>query len=144
MKTLEDAIELAVKAHKGQTDKAGAPYILHLLRVMFGVDGLTKRTVAVLHDLLEDTSYTAEDLRKEGYDGLVIEAIVALTRLESESYEEYIKRCDEHFLAREVKMADIDDHFNYAHSGLLSDSHRIRYKKAWDYLNRSREIRRIE
>ena len=64
MPTLEDAIALAAEAHAGQTDKAGAPYILHLLRVMQAQQSTEARMAGVLHDLVEDTDYTFEDLEE--------------------------------------------------------------------------------
>ena len=59
MSTLEKAIELAANYHAGQTDRGGTPYILHLLAVMMAVDGIEAKTIAVLHDILEDTPLTA-------------------------------------------------------------------------------------
>ncbi len=62
--TVEDAIALAVEAHRGQKDKSGQPYILHPLRVMFSRNSEIERIVAVLHDVVEDTGRTIDDLRK--------------------------------------------------------------------------------
>ena len=67
MTTLEKAINIAVEAHKGQTDKAGKPYIMHLLRVMMKGKTEEEQICGVLHDLIEDTHWTAEDLRKENF-----------------------------------------------------------------------------
>ena len=66
MPTLEDAIALAVEAHRGQREKAGQPYILHVLRVMFSLDTEVERIVGVLHDVVEDTGRTFDDLRRLG------------------------------------------------------------------------------
>lgn len=67
MTTLERAIELASKAHAGQVDKAGQSYILHPIKVMLRVAGSEARIVAVLHDVVEDSQFTIEDLRNEGF-----------------------------------------------------------------------------
>ena len=66
MSSLEQAITLAVEAHRGQVDKNGAPYILHPLRVMFRLEHDLDRMVGILHDVVEDTDYTFEDLRRMG------------------------------------------------------------------------------
>lgn len=67
MPTLEDAIILAINAHRGQVDKAGAPYILHPLHLMMQMHSETAKIVAVLHDVVEDTPYTLDDLVAQGY-----------------------------------------------------------------------------
>ncbi len=67
MRTIEKAIEIAARAHAGQRDKAGAPYIFHPLRLMLAVRGDEVRMAAVLHDVVEDTPLTFEDLLSEGF-----------------------------------------------------------------------------
>jgi len=64
---LEKAIQCAVKAHAGQKDKAGAPYILHPLRIMMKMDNQAGMIAAVLHDVVEDSSVTLADLCAEGF-----------------------------------------------------------------------------
>jgi len=112
--TLEDAIALAALAHHGQKDKAGAPYILHPLRVMLRMTNDVERMVAVLHDVVEDTPYTLEALRRLGFPAEVVEAVDALTRREDEgeSYEEFVIRAGRHPLARPVKIADLEDNMD--------------------------------
>ena len=73
--TLENAIMIATEAHKGQTDKAGKPYILHPLRVMGKMESTSEQIVAVLHDLLEDTPWTRDDLTGEGFSEDIIQAV---------------------------------------------------------------------
>lgn len=92
MSNLERAIAIAVEAHKGQKDKSGAPYILHPLRVMGRVNPDTEKIVAVLHDVIEDTRWTFDDLRKEGFSEDVIQAIDCVTKRDGESYEDFVKR----------------------------------------------------
>ena len=72
---IEKAISLAVEGHKGQEDKAGAPYILHPLRIMFKMASEEKMIAAVLHDLIEDTETSLDDLREYGFDTGILEAI---------------------------------------------------------------------
>lgn len=107
--TLEHAIVLAAKAHQGQVDKAGAPYILHPLRVMLRLTGVEERIIAVLHDVVEDCGWTFERLRTEGFSDRVIAAIDSLTRRPNETYEQFVLRAASNPLARRVKLADLRD-----------------------------------
>ena len=72
---LERAIEIAVQAHKGASDKGGAPYILHPLAVMHNLDTDDEKIVAVLHDVVEDTKWTFEKLLGEGFSVTVVDAL---------------------------------------------------------------------
>ena len=67
LELLERAISIAVEAHRGQKDRYGAPYILHPLRVMGRLEAPTEQTVAILHNVVEDTDWTFEDLQREGF-----------------------------------------------------------------------------
>lgn len=107
MSTLERAIAIAVDAHSGQVDKAGDPYVLHPLRVMFAVESESERIAGVLHDVVEDTHWTLADLEEEGFSSEVVEALDALTRRPDETYMEFVERAGNHPIARPVKIADI-------------------------------------
>lgn len=109
---LENAIIVAANAHKGQTDKGGQPYILHPIRVMFGCKSLEEKTVAMLHDALEDTPLTAADLTDAGFPSEVVEAVVCLTKEEGEEYDTYIERVCMNRLAALVKLADLSDNMD--------------------------------
>jgi (p)ppGpp synthase/HD superfamily hydrolase len=109
MATLERAIAIAAKAHEGQVDKAGAPYILHPLRVMFRVAATEERIAAVLHDVIEDTDITLEMLKAEGFPGTVLRAIDSLTRRPGENYEAFVARAAADPIGRAVKLADLED-----------------------------------
>ena len=106
MSNLERAIELAAVAHAGQIDKGGEPYILHPLRVMLRMSSANERIVAVLHDVVEDTSITLEQLSAEGFPLSVVAAVEALTKKAGETRMDAARRaaCDD--LARAVKLAD--------------------------------------
>lgn len=110
--TLEDAIALAAQAHKGQRDKAGAPYILHPIRVMLRVESEEERLTAILHDVVEDSPYTVEQLRELGYPAAVVAAVDRLSRREGETYDEFIERIAPDPLARRVKIADLEDNID--------------------------------
>jgi (p)ppGpp synthase/HD superfamily hydrolase len=106
MATLERAIEIAAKAHAGQVDKAGQPYILHPIRVMLRVSGVEARISAVLHDVVEDSDITMEELHAEGFSALVLEAVDALTKRTGENRFEAARRAAANEIARVVKLAD--------------------------------------
>src|SRR3954452_19997742 len=107
MATIEKALQIAAKSHEGQTDKVGQPYLLHPLRVMNSVEGEEARIVAVLHDVIEDTAITEDDLRREGFSEAVIAAVLCLTHRKGEPYAGYVVRCKGNDIARRVKLADL-------------------------------------
>lgn len=109
---LEKARVLAAKAHKGQVDKGGQPYILHPERVMQQCETMEEKIVAMLHDVIEDTEITAEELRKEGFSEAMIEAVSCLTHRDGEDYMDYVDRICENKLAAKVKLADLTDNMN--------------------------------
>ena len=138
MSTLEKAIALAVNVHQGQTDRAGAPYILHPLRVMFRLQGDVEQIVGVLHDVVEDSETTFDDLRRMGFSEAVITALDAVTRRDDETYEAFVERSAAHPLARRVKLADLSDNMDVRRlSGDLSEQDLARlnrYRRAWERL----------
>ena len=109
MATLEKAIEIAARAHAGQRDKEGLPYILHPLRVMAGVQGTEAKIVAVFHDVIEDTPVTADDLRREGFPEAIIASVLCVTHRQDEPYADYVVRCKGNEVARLVKLSDLED-----------------------------------
>ena len=109
MSTLERAIAMAATAHAGQLDKAGQPYILHPMRVMLSVRTLEERIVAVLHDVVEDTSISVEALRSEGFTEIVLSAIESVTKREGEDYSAFVLRAAANPIGRPVKLADLAD-----------------------------------
>jgi GTP diphosphokinase / guanosine-3',5'-bis(diphosphate) 3'-diphosphatase len=106
MSSLERAIEIAARAHAGQVDKAGQPYVLHPLRVMLRVEGTSERIAAVLHDVVEDTSVTLDDLAAEGFNSEILDAVRALTKLPGETRMEAAQRASVNKIALAVKLAD--------------------------------------
>jgi (p)ppGpp synthase/HD superfamily hydrolase len=134
MPTLEDAIALAVEAHRGQRDKAGQTYILHPLRVMMRLETEAERMAAILHDVVEDTPYTLERLRELGYPEEVLGALDCLTKRDGETYEAFIERVRPHPLARRVKLADLEDNMDVRRLvtvGAKEAERLARYRAAW-------------
>jgi (p)ppGpp synthase/HD superfamily hydrolase len=110
---IDKAIAMAVKAHKGQVDKAGRPYILHPLRVAFKFTGDDEMyAAAVLHDVVEDSSVTIDNIFK-AFSPYVAQIVDSLTRREGEVYlTEFIPRCKLNQAAAVIKIADIEDNLN--------------------------------
>ena len=107
MATLERAIEIAAAAHANQLDKAGAPYILHPIRVMLRMTTMDEMIVAVLHDVVEDSpDWTPEKLAAEGFSPEIVDAIDAITKRPGETRIDAAKRLVINSLARAVKLAD--------------------------------------
>jgi hypothetical protein len=109
MATIERALQVASRAHEGQRDKEGLPYILHPLRVMAGVEGEAAQIVAVLHDVVEDTPVSFEELAAMGFAAEVMSALRLVTHAKSTPYAEYVVACKANPIARQVKLADLRD-----------------------------------
>lgn len=106
MSTLERAIAIAAAAHEGQVDKASQPYVLHPLRVMLCMKGEQERIVAVLHDVIEDSRMTLDELAAEGFSPEVLAAVEALTKRTGETRLEAARRAAANQIACRVKLAD--------------------------------------
>ncbi len=139
--TVADAVALAAEQHRDAVDKAGAPYILHPLRVMLAMSTDEARRVAVLHDVIEDTEgrVTADDLRRLGYPEREVEALDALTKRpeEYDDYEAFIERVSENPLATIVKRADLEDNMDVrrlAEFGAADAVRIAKYLRAWKRL----------
>jgi len=109
MATIEKALQIAAQAHQGQKDKEGLPYILHPLRVMSHVEGEEAQIVAVLHDVVEDTKVTLDDLRRAGFSEPVSAAVQCVTHRKDEPYADYVVGCKHNPIARQVKLGDLAD-----------------------------------
>ena len=130
MSTLERAIEIATEAHRGQFDKAGNDYIQHPLRVMAAGKTPDEKIVGVLHDVVEDTDWTFEQLAAEGFSREVIEALRCVTKLsDSEPYDKFIARVKTNKLAVAVKLNDLTDNMDIRRLPYLSDKDVKRLKK---------------
>ncbi|WP_300120696.1 HD domain-containing protein [uncultured Enterococcus sp.] len=134
----QQALAIAKDAHKGQVDKAGVDYIQHPLFVASLVEGELAKTVALLHDVVEDSDWTLEDLRKEGLPEEVVQAVGIITKKRNENYEEYILRVKQNPLARQVKLADLQHNSDLSRLANVTDRDRKRvakYQKAIAYLS---------
>ena len=131
---LERAIQIAVEAHAGVKDKGGKAYILHPISVMMRCETDAEKTVAILHDVVEDTDWTFEALREEGFTEKIIEALKTVTKhSEDEDYDEFIQRSLKNEIGSKVKIADLRENLDVTRIGELSekDVERInKYKRA--------------
>ena len=109
---LEKAMKIAEKAHAGQVDKGGHPYILHPKRVMESCETEAEKITAILHDVLEDSDLTTEDLKEEGFSEEIMGALLCLTHKDGEAYMEYIESVCQNPLAAKVKLADLKDNMD--------------------------------
>jgi len=135
---LQRAIEIANKAHEGQIDKAGQPYIEHPLRVMDMGTTEDEKIAGILHDVVEDSDWTFEKLLVEGFSIKIIEALRCLTKLsKDEPYDNFIKRIKKNPLAVKVKINDLTDNMDIRRLPYISekDIKRLRkYLKAYKQL----------
>ena len=137
--TLERAIAIAAEAHAGQKDRGGASYILHPIRLMIQMDSEDAMMAAVLHDVVEDSVWTLDDLRKEGFSNEVLKAVDSLTHKdkEGENYWDYIQRAKSDPIAIKVKLSDLVDNLNPGRLNEVTekDEKRFdRYRKAQEML----------
>ncbi len=140
--TYEDALALALDAHRGQRDKVGEETIRHSIRVAERVDNADARVVALLHDVFEDTEVTPSQLAAAGLPEPLLEAVEVLTRRgPGQGYESYVDRVAGHPLARAVKLADVADNLDRleAWANVDPDGHeerRAKYERARERLLR--------
>lgn len=131
------ALSIAKKAHKGQYDKAGVDYIEHPLFVASLVDTQEEKAVALLHDVLEDSPYTAEELILAGLPETVVSAVQILTKKKGQDYQQYLELVKSSPIARRVKLADLKHNSDLSRLATVTekDLERLeKYKKAIDYL----------
>lgn len=101
------ALQLCFLAHKDQLDKGGMPYVFHPFHLAEQMTDETTTVVALLHDVVEDTPYTLEDLKEMGFSREALEAVAVLTHLPDVPYETYLQAIKKNPIAKTVKLADI-------------------------------------
>ena len=114
-------------------DKAGAPYLLHPVRVALHCNGPREQIVALLHDVIEDTAIALSDLW-EMFDIDVIVALQSITRQQGEDYMDFIKRVGQNSLATAVKIRDLEDNMDVSRLGGRMHWKLDTYREALDYL----------
>lgn len=129
MTLLDKAIIIATNAHAGQVDKGGNPYILHPLKLMVNMKTENERIVATLHDVLEDTSVTIDFLREEGFGDDIIISLVHITKQDTETYMDFIKRASLNPISKAVKIQDIKNNMDLTRILNLSQKDYDRFNK---------------
>lgn len=133
------ASKIAYEAHHGQVDKIGMPYILHPLHLAEQMDDEVSVCVALLHDVVEDTDVTIEDLEKE-FPEEVIRPLTLLTHPEGEPYMDYINRVITDPVAKKIKIADMTHNMNEQRADLLGSPEAKeyfmkKYEQPWKVLH---------
>lgn len=144
MSTLERALVIAALAHAGQQDKGGSPYVLHPLRMMLKLETEQERVVALLHDVLEDSALTVDELREAGFTDEVLEAVQILTRRPGESRMDAAVRAAQNPLTLAVKLADNADNLDLKRIPEPSEADQARlkeYRRIRRYLLQERKNR---
>lgn len=126
-----ECLRFVEEVHHGQYDKLGVPYLLHPVAVAEQMTTENEILVALLHDVVEDTSVTLDDLRDRGYSDEVVAAVDILTRRSGEPYSTYIERVSTNELARRIKLADLQHNLQPDRVKLLGNDTLVkRYEKA--------------
>ena len=132
------AMMLCYEAHKGQTDKTGVPYVFHPFHVAEQMTDEATTIVALLHDVVEDTEYTLEDIAALDFGQEIVDAVALMTHEDDVPYLAYVARLKSNPLARTVKLADLAHNSDLSRLGKVDDETRRRlerYKKAIALLN---------
>ena len=135
-KLTKQAIRLCFDAHKDQVDKSGIPYVLHPFHLAEQMVDEITTVVALLHDVVEDTDYTLEDIRALGFPEEVVAALTLLTHDPAVPYMEYVARIGRDPVARAVKLADL------GHNSDITRLDRVTQKDL-DRVEKYREAMRI-
>lgn len=133
---LHRALKICIQAHRNQEDKAGVLYALHPIAVMSQMATVDEKVVALLHDVMEDTSWTLQDLKNERFSDDVIQALVLLTKRPGSGYSNYIARIATDQLARRVKMADLRHNMDASRVQLTikAGNRLLKYNRALNFL----------
>ena len=124
---INTALTIAIKAHKNQKDLGGDYYIFHPLRVMAAVKTPNEKVAAILHDVLEDSNF---NITGYGFNQCILDAVSCLTKMKNEKYSDYIMRLSYNDIARNVKIADLEDNMDITRLNKLTE---IDYKRLSKY-----------
>lgn len=135
---VKKAMIISYNAHNGTFDKSGMPYVFHPAHVAESMTDEDSICAAFMHDIVEDTDYTLEDIKKEGFNDNVVNAIDAITRRAGEDYFDYIRRVKLNPIAKKIKLADIEHNSNESRMRMLDESTanslKQKYEKAKEIL----------
>ena len=123
------ALKLCFEAHKQQVDKTGLPYVFHPFHLAEQMQNEASTVAALLHDVVEDTDYTFEDLEKLGFGGEILAALRLLTHDDDTPYMEYVAALKDNPIARAVKLADLKHNSDATRLDSMDDRMRARFEK---------------
>lgn len=136
MDKINQALEIAKNAHKGQKDRGGHDYIYHPITVALHCETEDEKVVALLHDVVEDTDVTLDDLQSFGTE--IVMAVDAITKKEGQTLEEYLNIVKDNEIARKVKIQDITHNMDSTRLKVVTNKdieRNERYKKELEYLS---------
>lgn len=125
----KQAMKLCFEAHKDQQDKSGLPYVFHPFHLAEQMQDEVTCTVALLHDVVEDTEYTFDDLADMGFPPVVLEALRLLTHEESVPYMDYVRKIKQNPVAAAVKLADLQHNSDLSRMDVVTEQALIRREK---------------
>ena len=134
------ALKICFEAHKNQTDKSGMPYVFHPFHLAEQMVDEKTTVVALLHDVIEDTEYTIDDLKNMGFSDDILSAIALMTHADGVPYMEYVAKIKTNSIAKAVKLADLRHNSDMSRLDKVTirDCERAeKYKKAIDLLESS-------
>ena len=134
------ALKLCFEAHKDQTDKSGLPYVFHLFHLAEQMPDEKTTVVALLHDVIEDTDYTLDDMKNMGFSDDILSAIALMTHDDGVPYMEYVALIKKNPIAKMVKLADLRHNSDMSRLDKVTAHDRERaekYKKAIEFLESS-------
>ncbi len=123
------AMQLCYEAHQGQTDKSGIPYVFHPIHVAEQMTDEPTTIVALLHDVIEDTHYTLDDIAKIGFDQPVLDALALMTHKKGVPYLEYVAKIKDNPIARAVKLADLRHNSDASRLDIVDEKAKNRLEK---------------
>lgn len=123
------AMKLCYEAHKDQVDKTGVPYVFHPFHVAEQMKDEATTIVALLHDVVEDTDYTLEDIAAEGFGQEIVEAVALMTHEDDVPYLDYVAKLKDNPIARAVKLADLAHNSDQSRLGEIDDETEERLEK---------------
>lgn len=132
-KLTQKALSLCFDAHRDQKDKSGMPYVFHPFHLAEQMDDEISTVCALLHDVVEDTPYTLEDLGKMGFPREVIDVLSLLTHDDAVPYMDYVTEISKNPIAKKVKIADLMHNSDMSRLDVVDDkaiSRAEKYQKA--------------
>lgn len=138
-KDTKKALRLCFDAHINQTDKSGLPYVFHPFHLAEQMKTEETTIVALLHDVVEDTDITLEDLKEKGFNKEIIDAIALMTHDDDTDYMDYVREIKKNPIAKAVKLADLRHNSDLSRMDVIDEkvlSRREKYLKAIELLEK--------